>query len=130
MTDYPIIVLPVFFIFPSYNDFDPDKIRYRSIINRLLRLLFYSYHPVFYARSRLSYIDDVYNDMYLLKLMTVYPVARYISSPKFDNNAINKLCCFKLAQQNHIQIFKSSRKTTLTMKFFRTTMLMCYLYLL
>ena len=54
MTDYPIIVLPGFSYFRV----------------RLLRLLFYSYHPVFYARSRLSDIDDVYNDMYLLKLMT------------------------------------------------------------
>ena len=72
MTDYPIIVLPGFLYFRVIlvNDFDPDKIRYQSIINRLVRLLFYSYHPIFYARSRLSYIDDVYNDMYLLKLMT------------------------------------------------------------
>ena len=55
MTDYPIIVLPGFSYFRV----------------RLLRLLFYSYHPVSYARSRLSYIDDVYDDMYLLKLMTL-----------------------------------------------------------
>ena len=77
MTDYPIIVLLGIsyfreLLFKTYNGFDPDKIRYRSIINRLLISCYFIRHPVFYARSRLSYIDDIYNDMYSLKLMTYH----------------------------------------------------------
>ena len=68
MTDYPIIVLLGIsyfreLLFKTYNGFDPDKIRYRSIINRLL-ISCYFIRIIQYSTLVVdSYIDDFYNDM-------------------------------------------------------------------